>query len=36
MEPLFVTPLGRGLLLLAAPMVVSGSLVIKRIVDIKV
>jgi tight adherence protein B len=36
MEPLFVTPLGRGLLLLAAVMVVSGSLVIKRIVDIKV
>jgi tight adherence protein B len=36
MEPLFVTPLGRGLLLLAAVMVISGSLVIKRIVDIKV
>lgn len=36
MEPLFVTPLGRGLLLLAALMVISGSLVIKRIVDIKV
>ena len=36
MQPLFVTPLGRGLLLLAALMVISGSLVIKRIVDIKV
>ena len=31
-----MTPLGRGLLALAAVMVVSGSLVIKRIVDIKV
>ena len=36
MKPLYVTPLGRGLLVLAALMVVSGSLVIKRIVDIKV
>ena len=31
-----MTPLGRVLLVLAALMVFSGSLVIKRIVDIKV
>jgi tight adherence protein B len=36
MQPMYDTPLGRGLLLLAALMVISGSLVIKRIVDIKV
>jgi tight adherence protein B len=35
-RPLYVEPLGRALLVLAGLMVVSGSLVIKRIVDIKV
>jgi tight adherence protein B len=35
-RPLYVEPLGRALLIVAAVMVVSGSLVIKRIVDIKV
>jgi Flp pilus assembly protein TadB len=33
---MYDTPLGRALLVLAALMVISGSLVIKRIVDIKV
>ena len=36
MQPMYDTPLGRALLVLAALMVISGSLVIKRIVDIKV
>jgi Flp pilus assembly protein TadB len=36
MRPLYAEPLGRALLVLAGAMVVSGSLVIKRIVDIKV
>jgi tight adherence protein B len=36
MRPLYNEPLGRALLVLASAMVVSGSLVIKRIVDIKV
>lgn len=36
MRPLYVEPLGRGLLVLAGVMVISGSLIIKRIVDIKV
>ena len=36
MSPLFSHSLGRVLLVVAAVMVVSGSLVIKRIVDIKV
>ena len=36
MEPLYSTTIGRVLLGLAAVMVVSGSLVIRRIVDIKV
>jgi tight adherence protein B len=36
MHPLYVTPIGKTLLTVAALMVVSGSLVIKRIVNIKV
>jgi tight adherence protein B len=36
MRPLYVEPIGRGLLVVAGLMVLSGSLVIKRIVDIKV
>jgi tight adherence protein B len=36
MRPLFETPIGRTLLVVAGVMVVSGSLVIKRIVEIKV
>jgi tight adherence protein B len=36
MRPLFETPVGRGLLVVAGLMVITGSLVIKRIVDIKV
>jgi tight adherence protein B len=36
MEPLYTHTLGRVLLLVAALMVVAGSLVIKRIIDIKV
>jgi tight adherence protein B len=36
MSPLFTTVLGRVLILVAAVMVVSGSLIIKKIVDIKV
>lgn len=36
MEPLYTHPLGRILLAFAAVMVVAGSLVIKRIIDIKV
>jgi tight adherence protein B len=36
MEPLYVHPLGRVLLLVAGVMVVAGSLVIKRIINIKV
>jgi Flp pilus assembly protein TadB len=36
MQPLFGTTAGRVLVLLAVVMVVSGSLVIKRIVNIKV
>jgi len=36
MEPLYTHPLGRILLAFAAAMVVAGSLVIKRIIDIKV
>jgi tight adherence protein B len=36
MNPLFTTSLGRVLILVAAVMVVSGSLIIKKIVDIKV
>jgi tight adherence protein B len=36
MRPLYVTPVGRALLVIAGLMVVAGSLVIKRIVDIKV
>jgi tight adherence protein B len=36
MAPLFDKPIGRLLLVMAAVLVVSGSLVIKRIVDIKV
>jgi tight adherence protein B len=36
MEPLFTHVLGRVLLVVAAVMVVAGSLVIKRIIDIKV
>jgi tight adherence protein B len=35
-EPLFTRPAGRAMLIAATVMVVSGSLVIKRIVDIKV
>ncbi len=34
--PLFTEPLGRGLLVLAGVMIVTGSLVIRKIVDIKV
>jgi tight adherence protein B len=34
--PLFTEPLGRGLLILAGIMIVTGSLVIRKIVDIKV
>jgi tight adherence protein B len=36
MSPLYTTPLGKALLTVGAVMVVSGSLVIKRIVNIKV
>jgi Flp pilus assembly protein TadB len=36
MEPLFETSIGRVLLVVAGLMVVTGSLVIKRVVDIKV
>jgi len=36
MRPLFEHPIGRLLLVIAAVLVVAGSLVIKRIVDIKV
>jgi tight adherence protein B len=36
MKPLYVHPLGRVLLLFAGVMVVAGSLVIKRIINIKV
>jgi len=36
MQPMFDTPLGRLLLIAAGLMVVAGSLVIKRVVDIKV
>jgi tight adherence protein B len=36
MKPLYTQPVGRALLVFAAVMVVSGSLVIKRIVNIKV
>lgn len=36
MEPLFVEPLGRALLVVATVMVVAGSLIIKRIVDIEI
>jgi tight adherence protein B len=35
-EPLFTRPAGRALLIAATVMVITGSLVIKRIVDIKV
>lgn len=34
--PLFTEPLGRGLLILAGVMIVTGSLIIRKIVDIKV
>lgn len=36
MRPLYVNPVGRVLLVIAAVMIVAGSLVIRRIVDIKV
>jgi tight adherence protein B len=36
MRPLYVNPVGRVLLVVAAVMIVAGSLVIRRIVDIKV
>jgi tight adherence protein B len=36
MHPLYSTPIGRALLFLATAMVIAGSLVIKRIVTIKV
>lgn len=36
MKPLYAHPVGRALLLVAGVMVVAGSLVIKRIIDIKV
>jgi tight adherence protein B len=36
MRPLFVNPVGRVLLVVAGVMIVAGSLVIRRIVDIKV
>jgi tight adherence protein B len=36
MHPLYSTPIGKALLTVATAMVVTGSLVIKRIVDIKV
>jgi tight adherence protein B len=36
MAPLYTHPLGRVLLLVAGLMVVAGSLVIRRIIDIKV
>jgi tight adherence protein B len=36
MEPLYTHPLGRVALAFAAVMIVAGSLVIKRIIDIKV
>jgi tight adherence protein B len=36
MSPLYTTPVGRGLLIACALMVTAGSLVIKKIVDIKV
>ena len=35
-KPLFTEPLGRGLLIIAGVMIVTGSLVIRKIVDIKV
>ena len=35
-KPLFIEPLGRGLLIIAGIMIVTGSLVIRKIVDIKV
>jgi Flp pilus assembly protein TadB len=35
-EPLFIHPAGRIMLVLAAALIVGGSLVIKRIVNIKV
>jgi tight adherence protein B len=35
-EPLYTTPLGNAMLILAAILIVSGSLVIKKIVDFKV
>lgn len=36
MQPLYVTPIGRCLLVVAGMMVIAGSLIIKRLVDIKV
>jgi Flp pilus assembly protein TadB len=36
MKPLYTEPVGKALLIFAAVMVVSGSLVIKKIVNIKV
>jgi tight adherence protein B len=36
MRPLYTTPIGHALLVVAAVMVVTGSLIIKRIIDIKV
>ena len=36
MKPLFTEPLGRVLLVVAALMVIAGSQVIKKIIDIKV
>jgi tight adherence protein B len=36
MTPLYTTGLGKGLLVVSAVMITTGSLVIKKIVDIKV